>query len=88
MNHAEFACAGGIQDLSFGEVDLVGGADFAGDVRDTMTWVGLGAAAVAAGAAMAAPPTAGASAPVAAGAGIVAGAAMVVAGVAGLMSDD
>ena len=88
MNQADFACATGIQELSFGEIEMIAGADLAGDIRDTAIWVGAGAAFVGAGAAIAAGPTVGATAPVAAGAALVVGAAAVIGGVASLLSDD
>ena len=87
MNHAAFA-QGGIQELSFGEVDLVGGADAASDLGDTMTWIAAGAAMVAGVATVTAPATVGTSGVVAGGAAVVSGLAAAVAVVAYAVSED
>lgn len=83
MNHTAFDTGCGIQQLSFSELDLVGGGDTAGDVRDAAIWVSAGAAMVAGASAVGV-----VSAPAAAPAAIVSGAAAVVAAVANMFSDD
>ena len=72
--HAAFAPAGGIQELSFDEIDLVDGAGWIGNAA---RWVAGGAAIVGVGAALTG------NAPVAAGAAIVGGIALLVAAVDG-----
>ena len=73
MNQSAFAPVGGIQELSFDEIDLVDGAISMRDVGNAARWV-AGGAAIVGGVALIS-----GNAPVAAGAAIVGGTALLVA---------
>ena len=80
MNHAAFAQCG-IQELSLGEVDFVGGAVDADDVIKVGTYVAAGATLVAG-------VSGGPTNPVGATATVVAGLAAITIGVAMLVDND
>ena len=80
MNHAAFA-QGGIQELSFGELDMVGGAVDADDVITVAAFVGAAATIVAVA-------SGGPTNPVGATATAVVGLSAIAGGVAALVDDD